>query len=125
MLKTRSWCINELIFATDTTDAPDTTPPVISDCPHWVVGKVIPGRNEGLATWIEPTATDDDGQAVRVSRTNFPSTYFPPGPTTVQYFFTDSSGNEAECSFIVEIKSGRGKCMYKVSVVEMKLFKIV
>ena len=53
LLKTRSWYINELIFATDTTDAPDTTPPVISDCPHWVVGKVIPGRNEELATWIE------------------------------------------------------------------------
>ena len=81
----------------------DNTPPIITGCPFRVGGMANLGTNEGVATWTEPIAADDDGQPVLVARTHAPSSLFPVGPTTVAYYFTDSTGNEAICSFMVII----------------------
>ncbi|XP_038076283.1 basement membrane-specific heparan sulfate proteoglycan core protein-like isoform X2 [Patiria miniata] len=82
----------------------DVTPPDVVDCPFSVGGFALPGQNEGVATWTEPTASDDSGEPVRISRTHAPNTRFPIGRSRVTYYFTDTSGNRAECSFIVSIQ---------------------
>ena len=81
-------------------------PPVITGCPFRVAGMADMGTSEGLASWVEPTAEDNSGELVQVDRTHTPSTLFPVGSTTVTYYFTDPSGNEAVCSFMVTIEKG-------------------
>ncbi|XP_022090462.1 basement membrane-specific heparan sulfate proteoglycan core protein-like isoform X3 [Acanthaster planci] len=83
--------------------AEDETPPVVNNCPIQVGGTVEVGETEGFVTWKEPTARDNDGKQVRVNTTHTPSTPFPIGRTTVRYLFTDSSGNQAECTFVVNM----------------------
>lgn len=87
-------------------------PPVITGCPIRVGGMANRGTSEGLASWVEPTAIDNDGEPVRVGRTHSPSSLFPVGSTTVSYYFTDSSGNEAMCSFMVIITTGTLSCFF-------------
>ena len=84
----------------------DTLPPVIKGCPFRVGGTALPGEDGVIATWTEPTATDDSGEPVKVARSHAPFTRFPLGPTRVVYYFTDSSGNRANCSFTVSIVTG-------------------
>ncbi|XP_038068270.1 uncharacterized protein LOC119737763 isoform X5 [Patiria miniata] len=78
----------------------DQTPPVISGCPNGVVAQ---GPNNAVVSWVEPTATDNDGQPVNVVRSHTPNTVFNAGSTTVTYTFTDTSGNDAMCSFLVTV----------------------
>ena len=65
------------------------------------------GQTQQSVTWLEPTATDNDGQTPRVFRTHVPGQSFAAGVHTVSYQFTDQSGNTAVCSFdiIVTITS--------------------
>ena len=85
----------------------DTVPPTISNCPPDQTVIVELGlATSGIAVWTPPTATDLSGFAEISSQTHSPGDSFPLGPTTVTYVFTDSSGNIAECSFIVTVDTG-------------------
>jgi hypothetical protein len=80
----------------------DNTPPVIENCPNDLT---VTGTNNAVVSWTEPTATDNDGLPVTVTRSHQPNSIFAAGPTTVTYRFTDSSGNVAECSFVVSVSA--------------------
>ena len=86
------------------TGGADTTIPVISGCPSGASG--VLSTQGAIVSWVEPTATDNDGQVVDVSRSHAPSTTFSAGSTTVTYVFTDTAGNEAICSFDVDVTPG-------------------
>lgn len=81
----------------------DTTPPVISDCPVGVVRVVELGTPGAVASWTEPTATDLSGAVTLTQRSHQPNDFFGIGATVVSYTFLDNSGNDASCSFTVNI----------------------
>merc|ERR1711962_9607 len=83
----------------------DRTPPVISNCPSDITVTAAPGASSAPASWVEPTAVGNDGQAPSVTRSSAPNTNFNLGPTQVTYIFTDQSGNQAICSFTVTVIS--------------------
>ncbi|PIK57645.1 hyalin [Apostichopus japonicus] len=94
----------------------DTTPPTISNCPTAGASTIVElGLLDGAVFWSEPTATDLAG-ATLLPRTGRPGDSFPLGATPLVYVFTDPSGNEATCTFIVTVttdrgpESGRAKC---------------
>ncbi|XP_033625617.1 hyalin-like isoform X1 [Asterias rubens] len=76
----------------------DDVPPVISGCPSTVV--LPPGVNE--ATWVEPTAVDNSGEAPSVNKSLEPGSIVSGNTTTVVYTFTDAAGNQANCVFFVK-----------------------
>ncbi|XP_071826140.1 hyalin-like isoform X5 [Apostichopus japonicus] len=80
----------------------DTTAPVISDCPHNLTVTREKGLDPNTVTWSEPSATDDSGNST-VYSSHIPGDVFPPGPTMVNYIFTDGAGNSASCIFIVTV----------------------
>ena len=55
-------------------------------------------------TWQEPSATDNSGEEPSVSKSHEPGDAFPEGMTTVTYTFSDGAGNQAECSFIINVE---------------------
>ena len=54
-----------------------------------------------VATWTEPTATDNSGVAPTVTQSHQPGESFNVGTTEVTYTFTDMAGNEAMCLFTI------------------------
>jgi alpha-D-ribose 1-methylphosphonate 5-triphosphate synthase subunit PhnG len=94
-------------FVTISTTVVDNTPPVISNCPANRAVTAAVGATSAAVSWVEPTATDNSGSTVsRVS--NFsPGDSFNLGSTTVTYTFTDVSGNDNTCSFVVTVNPGQ------------------
>ena len=62
-----------------------------------------PGETSAIATWTEPTATDDVTAVVSRFRTASSGDRFPLGDTVVLYYFFDGAGNEATCEFTVSV----------------------
>jgi gliding motility-associated-like protein len=85
----------------------DTTPPVVSNCPGVINVNAPMGTTSAVATWTEPTATDNC-QVASITKTHTPGTSFPIGTTQVTYTFTDASGNSATCIFNVVVTAGTG-----------------
>lgn len=86
----------------------DNTAPVLAGCPATV--HVNTGANAvsctAVATWTEPTATDNctSGANLVWTKSHTPGSVFPAGTTTVTYTVTDASGNvSATCSFDVVV----------------------
>ncbi|XP_071785173.1 uncharacterized protein [Asterias amurensis] len=93
-------------FVTVTGTTTDNIPPVISNCPNNILQTAAPGATSATVSWTVPSATDNSGNTVnRVSTVN-PGASFNIGSTTVTYTFSDNSGNDAVCSFIVTVNSG-------------------
>ena len=88
------------------TPSVDTTPPVISPVNDVTVTLVQGQANIGQAFWIEPTATDDSGQANLITRSHTPGDFFQVGVTPVTYVFADPSGNRATLVFNVNVVLG-------------------
>jgi hypothetical protein len=83
----------------------DTTPPTIS-CPASIT--LEPTCPSGaVATYALPTGMDSCSATVTITRTAGPASgsVFPIGTTTVTHRATDASGNFAECSFTVTVKT--------------------
>jgi hypothetical protein len=84
----------------------DNTVPVLSGCPSTVLvntnASITPCS--AVATWMEPTATDNctsNGNLVW-TKSHTPGSVFPVGTTAVTYTATDANGNvSATCSFNV------------------------
>ena len=81
--------------------AMDTIAPVISGCPQSSTYNVPLGTSSRIATWIEPTATDDCGTTPSVFQTHRPGQSFSVGVTQVMYIFSDGAGNDAFCAFTI------------------------
>ncbi len=79
----------------------DDTPPVISDCPSSTTYTVPLGTLGTIARWTEPTATDDSGVEPNRIQSHQSGDTFMVGVTQVTYIFSDSSRNEATCSFSI------------------------
>lgn len=54
-----------------------------------------------------PIATDNSGTVNLVSSTSSPGDFFVTGTTLVAYFYSDPSGNTAQCSFNVVVVEGK------------------
>ena len=87
----------------------DDQPPVITSCPQSMLFTVQLGTPCQIVSWPEPTATDDSGVTPSVVATHTSGFCFNIGVTDVSYVFTDSSGNEAICSFTV---TGKYPCNF-------------
>ena len=79
----------------------DNIPPEVSNCPGDIVEFVTPPNNFAIVEWVEPTATDNSGQPLTITRSHESRTQFDLGNTLVTYTFTDPSGNSAFCEFEV------------------------
>ena len=78
----------------------DNISPVISDCPSSFSISITGNTCNEIASWNEPTATDNDVVDSFVS-THSPGTLFNLGTTNVTYTATDAAGNSTTCSFDV------------------------
>ena len=63
-----------------------------------------PGLN---VFYTEPTATDNSGNPVLLSRTGQPGDFFTVGTTVIDYVFVDPSGNPGTGTFTVIVNTGR------------------
>ncbi len=86
----------------------DNTKPIIAGCPANITVNTGAGRTtcDQVATWTEPTATDNctaAGSLVRF-RSHAPGSVFPVGVTNVKYAFRDAAGNTSDtCRFTVTV----------------------
>ena len=90
--------------------------PVISGCPRDKTVIYELGERGVLPSWLEPRATDNSGYSILNRKSGFlyqPGFLLTEGSTTVSYVFSDASGNEAVCSFVVT--ASVGEC-YHVTV---------
>ncbi|XP_072013340.1 scavenger receptor cysteine-rich domain-containing protein DMBT1-like [Amphiura filiformis] len=83
----------------------DTTPPHVYNCPADKALTIEMGKEGAQCTWVEPSARDDTGNATLVRQSHSPGIVFPPGTSYVTYVYADNSGNQATCSFQVNVKT--------------------
>ena len=83
----------------------DGTPPVITGCPKNDSKSLDPDSNSTTFSWVEPTASDNDGILSFISSHNT-SDLFYSGDTVVSYVATDNSFNTATCTFTL---TGQGE----------------
>ncbi|MDE0957072.1 MAG: HYR domain-containing protein, partial [Planctomycetota bacterium] len=81
----------------------DEGAPEILDMPLDMLLGTDPGECQAIASWIEPTATDNFGLSTLVSD-HLSGDAFPVGETLVTYIATDLAGNETSSSFSVTVE---------------------
>ena len=84
-----------------TVSAADTVPPTITSCPQPATYSVSFGFPSTIATWTEPTATDDCPGALSRIQSHSSGQEFQVGVTQVRYIFSDTAGNQATCQFTI------------------------
>lgn len=83
----------------------DSKPPQIQGCPENIVIRSSTGdptQCSQVATWTEPSASDECGVASFTS-THASGSVFPLGVTTVQFTAKDETGHTTTCSFTVTV----------------------
>ncbi|MBL0741434.1 HYR domain-containing protein [Chryseolinea lacunae] len=81
----------------------DDTNPVFAGCPANIIVPVDAATCTAVATWIEPTATDNCDTTPTLTRSNNPGATFALGAHTITYTAEDDSGNKSTCSFTVTV----------------------
>lgn len=89
----------------------DNTAPVLAGCPSTINVTTGVGATScnAVATWTEPTATDNCTASANLvwTKSHTSGSVFPVGTTTVTYTATDANGNvSTTCSFDVHITDG-------------------
>ena len=85
---------------------PDNTPPSFNDtCPSNMVFYASECSSRALVTWIEPKATDNSGHVSISYPATRPPVNLSIGLYNVLYSAIDSSGNQANCTFIAQVAS--------------------
>jgi HYR domain/Secretion system C-terminal sorting domain len=79
----------------------DTVPPVFSNCPTNI--NVVTSQNSVAINWATPSARDNCSPTVLILSNFQPGQLLPIGQTTVVYLARDTSGNQAECRFVVTV----------------------
>ena len=80
----------------------DTIAPEITNMPTDITVSVASGLCEGVATWVEPSASDSCSNFTLTSDAASGSS-FGAGDTTVTYTAEDEFGNQSQASFVVTI----------------------
>jgi hypothetical protein len=86
-----------------TVEVADKQPPTLTSCGGDVVVNTTLGQATGEPEWGAVEADDNSGEAGTVVCSHQASTPFPIGKTTVSCRATDGSGNNASCSWTVEV----------------------
>ncbi len=82
----------------------DNQSPLINNCPSSQSAFVQSGITSFVASWIQPTATDNLDPNPRLLRqTHSPNSPFPLGTTAVTYVFVDEAMNAASCTFFITV----------------------
>jgi hypothetical protein len=81
----------------------DITAPVISGCPSNITINANNTACTGIASWIDPAATDNCTAIPSMSASHNTAFVFPLGTTTVTYTVSDDNGNASACSFDVTV----------------------
>ncbi|XP_033625701.1 uncharacterized protein LOC117288937, partial [Asterias rubens] len=90
-------------FPVIVTQTVDSVAPVLTGCPQTIVTAELPvGQVQVFVNWNVPTATDNIDQNPTVSSTESPGP-FGLGSFAVTYTARDFSGNEATCTFVVQV----------------------
>ena len=71
--------------------------------PESIVVNTDPGMPTAVASWQQPSATDNSGEPVTISSNFNSGDTFPIGITTVTYTATDTSGNEESATFTITV----------------------
>lgn len=82
----------------------DVEAPQIS-CPNDIEAKTEGQQDSANVTWQVPTAKDNSGEkvSVHVHPAFSPPYLFPIGEVAITYTATDSSGNQASCTFYIKV----------------------
>ncbi len=83
----------------------DTLPPEVI-CPEDILLTILTGMGGSGISWVEPTVTDNSGNAFLRSQSHTSGQYFEVGITTVTYTYADFSGNTGRCSFLIDVNEG-------------------
>ena len=84
----------------------DNTPPSFNNtCPDNKVFYATECSSSALLTWTEPLATDNSGHVSISYPATRPPVNLSIGLYNVLYSAIDSSGNRANCTFIVQVAS--------------------
>ena len=83
----------------------DTEIPDIANCPSDQTISIAFPQSTTTTSWVEPTATDNVTPVDQITRSasHSPGQTFSVGSTTVTYTFSDLAGNQATCSFDVNV----------------------
>ena len=86
----------------------DETPPSFNDtCPSNMVFYATECSSRVLLTWIEPIATDNSGHLSVSYPVIRPPVNLSIGLYSVMYSAIDSTGNRANCTFIVQVLASK------------------
>ena len=81
----------------------DITPPVITGCPSNIIVNDTAAPCNSIATWVEPTVSDNCSTNITITSNFASGSVFPDGVNTVTYTVTDEAGNVTTCSFTVTV----------------------
>ncbi|OQR73826.1 sushi [Tropilaelaps mercedesae] len=91
----------------------DEEPPTVDRCES--PGVTISSDGQGAkVVWEEPLFSDNSNEDVFIWSSHKPGQYFLINDTTVTYFATDNSGNNASCTFNITIKANKCELSYSV-----------
>ncbi|MCI5083582.1 MAG: HYR domain-containing protein, partial [Saprospiraceae bacterium] len=83
----------------------DMEPPVFVFCPSDITVFLNAGIGEINVDWTEPLVEDNCGDPITITSDFNPGDGFALGVTTVTYTAVDAAGNEATCSFNVNVEA--------------------
>ncbi|MEO1412236.1 MAG: HYR domain-containing protein, partial [Bacteroidota bacterium] len=101
-------------------NVPDTTAPVITNCPVDSILFTEAGQCTANYTWAEPSAFDECALASFSSSAD-PGDAFPLGTTVVRYLATDAAGNPSECTFTVTVVDNQAPMVNCPAAIEVRL----
>ena len=81
----------------------DTENPIILSCPANQTKSTAPSLSTAIAVWTDLQATDNSRIAPTVTCSLESGSQFEIGQTEVECDAQDSSGNQANCTFIIEV----------------------
>ena len=91
----------------------DTTPPEINSCPSDIIVDREIGARDTPIYWSLPSASDLSENVTLVTASHYPGEKFT-STTEVVYTFSDTSGNENSCVFVINFREGKSDITGKV-----------
>ena len=93
----------------------DTEAPNFISCPSNQTKDALPGLSTAIAVWADPRVNDNSNATLPVTCNRESGSEFEIGKTEVICETHDPSGNEAFCSFTIEV-TGKGKIYFVLKV---------
>ena len=91
----------------------DKEAPVFEVCPDNQALNTQPGQAFAVATWQNPSATDNSGNLPKVTCDSQSENKFVIGQTSVVCEAVDSSGNNITCNFQITVEGKKRLCICK------------